>query len=266
MDQNICKFSLSNAGDLTCSCFVLERTDTQGEARRRHDYAIHLVIKGSGALTVNGRRYPLRTGDLFFSLRDETVSIELSDMEYAYIRFHGRRAGEYIERLGLGGDNRIFSGKDALIPFWLSCLQGAENANLDLYSEAVLLYSLAQLPPRKPEVSDVIAKVVALSGEMFSDPTLSLHTVADAVGYHDKYISSLFRRQKGITYTRYLRDLRIKHAVFLIEQGVVSVKNVAILSGFGDPLYFSKVFKEAEGISPKEMIRRVTEARDAEPT
>jgi len=45
--------------------------------------------------------------------------------------------------------------------------------------------------------------------------------------------------------------------MFLIEQGIVSVKNVAILSGFQDALYFSKVFKDAVGISPKEYIESI---------
>ena len=91
---------------------------------------------------------------------------------------------------------------------------------------------------------------------MFSDSSLSLSTIAARVGYNDKYISALFKKQKGITYTQYLRSLRIKHSIFLMEQGIVSVKNVAILSGFGDALYFSKVFKEVEGISPKDFIKK----------
>ena len=56
---------------------------------------------------------------------------------------------------------------------------------------------------------------------------------------------------------RYLRELRIRHALFLMEQGVASVKNVALLSGFGDALYFSKVFTAEQGISPKAYIASI---------
>ena len=266
METNICKFNFNASSDLTCTCFVREGTDAQSEPRRCNDHALHLVLGGSGRLTVNGRQYPLGRGDLFFTLQGDTAAIERGDMEYAYIRFRGRRSTEIAERLGVGDGHCVFPGHEALIPFWSDCLSRATDDNLDLLSEAVLLYSLAELSPRKKEVSDVIARVVRITGESFSDPALALSTVAAEVGYHDKYISALFKRQKGITYTQYLRELRIRHAVFLIEQGVVSVKNVAILSGFGDALYFSRVFKEMKGISPKEMIRRVTEACDAEPT
>jgi AraC-like DNA-binding protein len=46
-----------------------------------------------------------------------------------------------------------------------------------------------------------------------------------------------------------------------MEQGVVSVKNVSLLSGFRDALYFSKVFTTEEGISPKAYIKQVEESK-----
>ena len=51
-------------------------------------------------------------------------------------------------------------------------------------------------------------------------------------------------------FTEHLRTLRIRHAVVLMENGVTSVKNVATLSGFADPLYFSRVFRETVGVAP----------------
>ena len=57
--------------------------------------------------------------------------------------------------------------------------------------------------------------------------------------------------------SEYLRTVRIKHAVMLFDHGLDSVKNVALLSGFSDPLYFSSVFKAEVGISPKEYKERL---------
>ena len=72
--------------------------------------------------------------------------------------------------------------------------------------------------------------------------------------YDAKYLSFYFKKHKHICYSEYLRDMRIRHAVFLMEQGLTSVKNIALLSGFGDALYFSKVFKRVMGKSPKEYM------------
>ena len=61
----------------------------------------------------------------------------------------------------------------------------------------------------------------------------------------------------GTSYTEYLRMLRLKYAVSLLDHGLDSIKNVALLSGFSDPLYFSTVFKQALGVSPKEYVDKL---------
>ena len=100
----------------------------------------------------------------------------------------------------------------------------------------------------------MVSRVIALTAEHFTSPTLSLSSISDEIGYHEKYVSSRFKKEMGISFVQYLRNIRIDHSVFLMEQGVVSVKNVALLSGFSDSLYFSKVFKEIKGVSPKDYI------------
>ena len=259
--SSICKFNFNASNDLVCSCFVLERTDAQREQRVSHSYGIYLVLKGSGVVVVEGRHYAVSQGCLFFICKGENFSIEKMDMEYAYVCFHGRRSREYIDRLGIHGENRIFSGYESLISFWMDCLLQVIPGNADLLSEAVLLYSLAQLKPPVREENDVISEILRLTGEQFTDPALSLASVSGQIGYHEKYISTLFKKQRGVAYTQYLRQLRIKHAVFLMDQGVVSVKNVALLSGFRDALYFSKVFKAVEGITPTEYLQNLEAAK-----
>ena len=66
----------------------------------------------------------------------------------------------------------------------------------------------------------------------------------------------------NIGFTEYLRNLRIKYAVSLFESGLDSVKNVALLSGFKDPLYFSNVFKKTIGVSPREYTENFFKTRD----
>ena len=61
----------------------------------------------------------------------------------------------------------------------------------------------------------------------------------------------------GVAFSEYLREMRMKHAIFLIENGVFSVKNVALLCGYKDALYFSKLFVKQVGTSPTEYIKQV---------
>lgn len=254
--ENICKFNPLASNDLVCRSFVLEVRQAQKNALRASEYGIYLVTKGEGVLNVEKEKIKLSRGCLFFTVRGELFSIEGDqELEYMYISFLGRRADEYSLRIGIADGNRFFTDCACLIPFWSECLERADDKNIDMLSEAVLLYSLAFLMPKPKESSDLITQIVILTNDNFADPDLSLSEISKRLGYSSKYISTAFKKHKGIGYTEYLRDIRINHAVFLIEQGVVSVKNIAFLSGFRDPLYFSKVFCERMGVPPKIYIK-----------
>ena len=261
INESICKFNFTQSGDLVCHHFIYECTDIQATPLVAEHYTLGLLTVGEGELCVNGMVNPLQIGDFFVIQKGERFSISgKTPPEYTYICFSGRRSVEYMDRLGISAANRVFRGYTALISFWCDTLQKTTEQNIDLFSEAVLLYSLASLNPESKARNDALSRVLAITGERFSDPDLSLNEIASEIGYHAKYLSSLFKKKQGISYSQYLRDLRIKHAIFLMEQGLVSVKNVALLSGFGDALYFSKVFREDEKITPTEYILQLKES------
>ena len=58
----------------------------------------------------------------------------------------------------------------------------------------------------------------------------------------------------GIGISEYITAARIQNACTLMNQGFLCVSDIASLSGFRDPLYFSKVFKKTIGSSPKAYI------------
>ena len=254
-NKNICKFNISRTSDLICTNFIFETHCGQQHDMEAGSHIIGLIMEGESTLFLGEHPHTLQAGDLFFIPRYTKFRIEQADLlHYFYISFQGRRGDELLMRMHIQHDNCVFHGHSALIPFWHECLSSADSHNIDLISESVLLYSLAHLQPAKAASDDVLSKMIALTQEHFTEPTLSLSRIADELGYDSKYLSTVFKRKKGMVYTQYLRDMRIRHSIFLMEEGLVSVKNIAILSGFHDPLYFSKVFTESEGISPKNYI------------
>ena len=256
--ENICMFNTQMSNDLICTQFILEKITPERTFFSATQTMLCLIMTGEGRFCFDNTSHAICKGTVFVLPRNHTGSVFVNkSLSYAYITFRGRRAEEYVERLGLDQTHCVFEGPSELVPFWEHCLSKSTAETLDLYTESVLLYTLAQLQPKEKELNDIIARVVALTNEQFSNTTLSLSTISTQLGYHAKYISSLFTKQMGTPYTRFLQDIRIRHAMFLIEQGLVSVKNVALLSGFADALYFSKVFKKAQGISPKEYMVQV---------
>lgn len=115
----------------------------------------------------------------------------------------------------------------------------------------MLLYALSKIDTAPAKENRIISQIVSLTDEGFINFDLSLENISKELGYNPKYISHLFKEKMGIGYSAYLQNRRIEYAITLFDHGIDSVKNVASLSGFRDPYYFSTVFKKHVGVSPK---------------
>lgn len=82
---------------------------------------------------------------------------------------------------------------------------------------------------------------------------LDLSYIADKVGFNASYISKLFSRERGETITDYLNRVRIDKAKqFLRDHPGLKVYEIAHIVGYGDKIYFQKLFKRTVGVTPNE--------------
>jgi Response regulators consisting of a CheY-like receiver domain and a winged-helix DNA-binding domain len=84
-----------------------------------------------------------------------------------------------------------------------------------------------------------------------SDPMLSVDQVAEAMGYRR---SIFFKKVKALTGqipADYIKTLRMNRAAELLQKETITVAEVCYKVGISDPHYFTKVFKQKFGISPK---------------
>lgn len=257
-EKNICKIIYSSATEeLHTSLFIFESdAQVQEDEKVLEKDRIYLISHGSGRFRIDRTEYEVCSGDLLFGFAGERVCAHGKELEYFYIDFSGSRANELYRRFGVAPAFRRFGGHEKQIPFWRENISCATEDTLDIVSESVLMYAFSKLSVVRESVPDVARLMAEYAEENFSDAELSLQFLAEEWGYNPKYLSESFKKRMGMGFSRYLKNLRVKHAVFLMEHGVVSIKNVAFLCGFRDPLYFSKVFRADMGISPKEYLQR----------
>jgi len=62
----------------------------------------------------------------------------------------------------------------------------------------------------------------------------------------------LFKQVTGISFKEYLNKVRIEEAKSLLEHTDYSIMEIAVACGYSDQSYFTKVFKKATGITPKQ--------------
>lgn len=257
--KNICKFTSSNIDEnLVCTCFVLE---TEKEVMKScitlSQYRIILMVEGEGTIAIDSQTLDFCKGTLIFGFQGERIRITGNHKcRYMYIEFKGLRAEELIRRFAIRANNRCFTKFDGIIPFWEESLLRASDTTIDLAAESVVLYTFSRLTSELVQSNTVVTDILKISEEQFNDCSLSIAVIAEELGYNAKYLSHLFKKKMEISYSEYLRCLRVKYATSLFDNGIDSVKNVAFLSGFSDPLYFSTVFKKIMGMSPKDYISK----------
>lgn len=84
-----------------------------------------------------------------------------------------------------------------------------------------------------------------------SDPTLSVDQVAEAMGYRRSFFFKKVKALTGQTPADYIKTLRMNRAAELLRSETITVAEVCYQVGISDPHYFTKVFKQKFGISPK---------------
>lgn len=122
----------------------------------------------------------------------------------------------------------------------------------DIYTSLCAVYQAVSQPSRQDARTDspLVADVRKYLDENYAK-ALSYRDLYNVFGYNEKYLATLFKRETGETPAKYVVRLRIENAKRLIyDHPDWMLKQVAQTVGYDDPLYFSKVFREVEAMSP----------------
>lgn len=82
--------------------------------------------------------------------------------------------------------------------------------------------------------------------------TLSRNEVARVMGLSGAHFSRVFRAHTGRTFTEAVSQARIDRACGLLRRSADDLAAVAIESGFSDQSYFTKVFRQYTGMTPRQ--------------
>jgi len=80
---------------------------------------------------------------------------------------------------------------------------------------------------------------------------ISLNELARAVNVHPVTVCKYFHRYFGCTIGEYVRKLKIKRAITLIQTSSCSLTQIAIECGFADQSHFIRTFKQQAAFLPK---------------
>lgn len=96
--------------------------------------------------------------------------------------------------------------------------------------------------------------------------TWTIEKMADFCSLSQDYLSHLFRKEYHITPMKYLTGLRIDKAKDFLADENLPVSEIAYLVGYSDPLYFSRIFKKTEQVSPQQYRKDILQIHTPFPT
>jgi len=85
------------------------------------------------------------------------------------------------------------------------------------------------------------------------DKEISINTLANMINISKYHFCRLFKQITGKSAVEYINRLRIEKSVSLLSDTNYNITEIAMLCGFNDTNYFSRIFKKYKKVSPTQM-------------
>lgn len=241
----------------------------QHAERREHGqlkhYNLHLIFSGSGyVINGSGERMQLGAGDGFLfpkhAFQQYGASAE-DPWDVRWIHFETqiplpmlREADDFGSWLFTYSNSERF--KELMEEMYVMC-SPFETSNEPRLS-ALLYEILALLMQNTERLEGSLAlekqnaiRMVADQIRNKSEEAWSLERMAALSGYSTYHFLRLFQSVMGKTPNHYVTECRVAAAKLLLATTALTVTEVAASCGFAQASYFIRVFRTAEGLSPK---------------
>lgn len=161
-----------------------------------------------------------------------------------------RKAAEqsYVHPVYLDDISRLFSTQ-------IEQLQSVIKLN-NLMLEMTRKYCILVKNQALHGSSPLVRKCINHINLNLSSP-LSLKTLADAFSVNASYLSTMFKKEMGISLTEYINTQRIDTSIELLNTTDLNIQSIAWHVGMNDVNYFSRIFKKHIGVSPREYRNRL---------
>lgn len=125
-----------------------------------------------------------------------------------------------------------------------------------LSSYGNLITTFISLLRPSEERNEIARKIEHHIIQNYTDCGYALSDYLNSLPFSYDYLIKLFKKEFGVTPHKYLTEIRLRAAANCLgtSQGY-NVSEIALLCGFKEPLYFSRLFKKKYGVSPSFYIQ-----------
>lgn len=242
-----------------------------GPAKRNH-YLFHYVYSGKGMLMADTRdgyteRFEIYAGQgfLIFPGQITTYVADAHDpWDYGWIEFDGLRVKEALELTNLSRENPVYHTHtpelrddmakelDIIIHHCGDFSTLKTIGHLYFFFDD-LIQSCRLLGEKKSSrLSDFYVKEAISYIEQNYHKNITVEEIAHSLGIDRSYFGKLFKKNMGKSPQQFLINYRMVKAAELLKTTQLSIGEIAQGVGYENQLHFSRAFKSAYGVSPRE--------------
>jgi two-component system response regulator YesN len=140
----------------------------------------------------------------------------------------------------LGSQNNLFKKLEEL-----KNLKSSKNFMKETAGKLISLISARNAAKKKKVINGILTYI-----ENNYNQEITLYALADKFDVEYTNLSKMFKEDVGELFSKYLIDLRINKAKKFLLHSEMKVYEIGNLVGYNDVKYFTRLFKESEGVTP----------------
>jgi len=233
-----------------------------------HRFELVLVLQRPGPARIGEAMHLLSPGQaaLVFPFQfHHYLDVEPGPMEWLFITFELARP----QRVAPLKNTPRNPGSAALLPLVTRLLDLYEEPERTVELAALvarllrLLLEAPPIPARQRNLHatdrsrDLLLEKINRHVRAHLGETMTIASLAAALGYSEGHVRSVFRDRLGISLGRYIRHSRLSESARRLRQSSpgTSLAEIAQAVGFGSTVGFAHAFRKAYGVTPRRYAR-----------
>ena len=245
--------------------FNTEFPFTTNNPSGRLDFYFMCIVSGELTLTAGGHTQAVTAGNVIVippNTPYRYTNASSGHLSYLWVHFTGSRAKETIvaydlkpfPHISLTSDLNAITLRFKAIFEAYAHKNALRDEELSSLLDLLLISAARSCAAGDSPCNELVRSVRRINSYYNTD--LKIPDLAKEEHLSVSRYNVLFKKQFGVSPTKYILKLRMDSACDLLSSTDLSIKQIGLLSGYNDPHFFSKTFRSFIGISPSEFRER----------
>jgi AraC family transcriptional regulator len=252
---------LHEFNDLACNLSSYGRSRFQNEVHHHNTTHLSYVVSGTYMETREGEIHHRKSGDVIFHpafIPHKFKNSEERSTQNGFKNFNIEIDNRFFKRMDISHDSiesKIANQNLFRSEFIKFIFELGQNKSITESHLSDLLLDLLIEKAAEQHSNDLpvwVCRLKEIIHDRWNEP-LSLQELSMEIGVHPVTISKNFQSYFGLSFSNYLKRLRVDKSISLLNHSGMSLTEISYHCGFSDQSHFIRSFKSLHGFTPKKL-------------